>query len=519
MRTRHFILLCLAACTSTPSKTPTTGDSAPVDSGNSGESDACTTALQARAEATGGVLVSPTDSWAACTDAEDDGYTYVDVAAEWGFTPDAPTNTEHLRGGVAAVEDFDKDGWLDILFGYKGAPLMYFRGSPTGFSATSLPETSGEGPVALADIDGDGDIDAISAGPPGFILWNEGGTFRSTFFNHGSLTVPVVISPADFDGDGYIDLHLTCSGSHSDGPSARADTVSLGDGTGAFVPTELPLPDGGGQGFDSVVIDIDLDGDLDVYTVNDFGTELGPNVLWENEGGTFTSRNIDCACDLAISGMGADAADINGDGLPELLVASTGANHLLSPDENGKYTDIAQSIGADPLTGLPTMAWGNVAVDVDDDGRMDIVVAEGDFWLESTDPALRDAYDAPLHLLMNRGNPTSPQFVNEATARGLSALGSWRAIVPADFDNDGKIDLLITDIVGPPKLFRAEGCTRNGAFEVEGPPGSRVEACVGGQRQVHAITHESGWGGAKPARARFGLGPEPVPDKIWIWRP
>ncbi len=464
-------------------------------------------------EPDGGVPVAPTRVIAACD--EPTGRTYVDVAAAWGLTPPAAPGTDHLRGGVAAVADFDGDGVLDIVFGYSGQPLVHFRGTGARFTPQVITGSDGGGGLSMADLDGDGDLDLVSSGVPAALLTNDAGRFVVGPLDTGARAPFVDAVLGDFDQDGTIDAYVASVGPHGPDPAERGDSILWSVGTSEQTREALALPAAGGLAFDAMALDADADGDLDVYTVNDFGAELGGNVLWRNTPDGFQAA-AGCACDLAISGMGIDAADLDGDRLPELLIASTATNHLLQQDGDGAYVDIAQATGADALTGLPTMAWGQVFFDHDDDGRLDIVVAEGDQWDAGTDPALRTTYDAPLHLLVHAGTRDAPAWEDRAEAAGLAGTGSWRAVVPADFDGDGQVDLLVTDVEAPPRLWLAQGCTGNGALEVEAPLHTRVEACIGGERHVAWVTTESGFAAARPPLVRFGTGTHAPPDTVYL---
>ena len=498
------------ACSGPPTKA---GPAVSRESGDSGPSGGLGACAQALAELQG-ERRAPDREISAC--GSPTGRTYVDVAAEWGLLDGAAASLEHNRGGVAAVADFDGDGHLDVVLGYAGQPLVHHVGTGAGFRAAVLEGTEGAGPLAVADLDGDGALDVVSVGPPATWLRNDGGQLVAQALQTG-LGAPIVdLSPGDLDGDGHVDLFATATGAHDGGPEDRADRWLRGDGTGRFTPVALPDPQSGGVGFDSMVADLDADGDLDVYTVNDFGTETGPNALWHNDSGDLVPATDGCGCDLAISGMGLDVGDLDGDAVPELLVASTGRNHLLQRGPDGAYVDRAAAVGADPLSGLPTMSWGQVFFDHDDDGDLDIVVAEGDLWLAHTDPELRAAYDAPLHLMVQSGPRDDPAFEDRAAELGLTGTGSWRSVVPADFDGDGQVDLLVTDVAAPPRLFLARGCTGHGAIELDVPLHARVEACIGGERQVRWAHTESGWGAAGPAVVRFGLGTADPPAEVVV---
>lgn len=495
------------------SKSPYCTGEPPRDTAEGTAEDACSAALDARVASEGGEWVVPEPVPACDSDAP---RTYEDAAAAWGLQSWADPDAAHNRGGVAAVADFDDNGLPDVILGYEDHPLRLLMNKGSGFEATVLTGTQGSGPVALGDWDGDGDLDGLSIGPPIHLLRNNAGSVQPEPIVLTGLTAPVDFVPGDFDGDGDLDAYVVTAGAHGDDPAARQDEVLWNDGRGGFSEGSVPLPASGGLGFEGVALDADADGDLDVYVVNDFGTSLGPNALWENRGaGVFVDDDA-CACDLAVSGMGSDAADLNGDGLPEVHIAATGQNHLLQRDASGAYVDIGAASGIDPLRGLPTMAWGTVFFDHDDDGDLDLVVAEGDFWAAGTDPALRDAYEAPLHLMDHKSGLT---FEDVGEPLGLAQTGSWRAVVPADFNGDGQVDLLITDITADPLLLLATGCTGHQAVTVDAPHHARVEACVGGERVVRWSTTESSWGGSKPLGVRIGLGTHPAPEHVAVFVP
>ena len=95
-------------------------------------------------------------------------------------------------------------------------------------------------------------------------------------------------------------------------------------------------------------------------------------------------------------------------------------------------------------------------------------------------------------------------------------LGSWRAALPLELNGDGVPDLLLTDVVGWPRLYLSEGCTSAGWVEVEGPAHSRVEVQAGGETHVGWIQPEQGYGATGPRRLHLGLGPVEELERVTV---
>lgn len=503
-------LLLLGACVAPEHVDPVVdpgGDTGPV----SGD---CEAELWDTVDASAPAQVAP-EAWPICSETGPRGFE--EVGAAWGFVAHPFPEPEHATGGVVAALDWDRDGDLDLVAGFAQDGLHVLENTGTGFvSVDQAARVEGRLPVSVADMDGDGWLDVVASGPRAEVYWGGPDGLERERFDHDLVQAAQEFAPVDIDGDGVLDLFVAAAGPVGDPDvSSRQDVWFRGLGDRAFEVQALALT--GGQGFDAVVSDLDADGDPDVYVVNDFGAEHEGNWWWRNDGGTLVESASGTGLDLVVSGMGGATAFLDPAGLPWVFISATGTNHLMQPLDDGSYVDVGASTGANTLGGLPEMSWGAIFWDHDDDGREDLVIAHGDLWYDGSQHT--NIWPAPVSLLVNEGGPGAPVFVDRAAELGIDVLGSWRAVLPADFDGDGQIDLLVTDVEQRTHLWRATGCTGNGAIRFSAPEGTRVSACVAGQRQERTVTHQSGWGASHPPWARLGLGQAEAAELVVLRTP
>ena len=433
------------------------------------------------------------------------GYTEVGEALGLEGGPD-PLATHH-HGGSLAVADLDADGDRDIVLGWTQSPPRLWRNEGGRFVAEELPGPDGTFLLHLADLDADGRLDLLVGGfkvDPQVLVQTDAGFVAWPLFDLPPQARRArELSAGDIDGDGLLEVYaVTNAGSDSD--TDRTDFVlrNEGDGLRYDPAAEVSV----GRGFDAVWADADADGDPDVYVVNDVGADYGPNRLLLNDGGQLVASE-GCTCEIVHFGMGGDAADLNHDGLPDFFLTGVGVNALLESQADGTWVDTIRARAANSLQESLHMGWGAVWLDHDNDGRLDILVAQGDRWVQDDEEASYDiVYDAPIDLLA--GQPDG-SFVQVGPALGLATSGSHRSAVADDLNGDGVLDLVVTDVVARPRVYLSDGCTDAGWLRVEAPPHTRVTWEHDGVSHTGWVTAESGYGASHAPFLHIGLGSAP----------
>lgn len=342
------------------------------------------------------------------------------------------------HGNAVDVGDLDKDGDPDIAYGYGTPHLTFALNRGTGefdlitmrLEPTYLDLILG---VALADLDGDGDLDAAVAmsdyGYPtreavNVILLNDGtGTY--TQIAHGlrlpsSCTRGYSVAAADFDRDGDIDL-LFGRGLLGQG---LQNQLLLNDGNGFFTDvTATHLPGDQLATAGMAVADLDADGDLDVACANGDLYGLDQQTIYWNDG--LARFTLGVVSPVFESGTSVLAADLDRDGDLDLFYSIAGArDRLLFNNGRGGFTD-----HSDRLTsrGVWEGARQAAVLDCEGDGDLDIAVATG-------------VAGRFLHLLLNDG---SGRFTNTGDAQLSVPSPNTHRLATGDFDGDGDTDLFV----------------------------------------------------------------------------
>ena len=304
---------------------------------------------------------------------------------------DVPTN--YGGSGVAAA-DLNGDGWIDLYLGSTGAHRLLLSRGPGVWTDTrsGLPSVVGNIVVGAipGDYDGDGDTDLYVLVLHGAnALWQNDGAGRFTDVTAvaglGSAVEDTVHAQwADLDGDDDLDLLVA---NHWDGPHlvdfaasgvfspAHPNRVYLNHGQGAFLDASEALPAVGRDGYSFVLmaIDLDDDGQVELYAVNDFGSFATPNTLLRWQDGAWVQSASPAGLDLRIFGMSANVGDLNNDGRWDIAMSSWGELALVESDADGAYYRSDRSRGL-VMGEEQATAWGSALEDLDNDGDLDLAV-------------------------------------------------------------------------------------------------------------------------------------------------
>ncbi len=426
---------------------------------------------------------------------------FVEVGEAMGLTGDP--DADHGTGASAAVADFDDDGDLDIALAFHGHAVKLFLASPEGFVEEVVDALPTPERLTTADVDGDGDLDLLAGGylgGPGLALWAGQGFEKSEAIESPSIGAAqfVELAPMDLDRDGALDLYGVVNGAPGTG---LRDVIWRGDGAGGFILDEEAVPEAlsDRHGFDA--LSLDLGSGRGVYVVNDFS---GGNSFLGWRGDSLAEQDGTCTCTPSVDGMGVDVGDMDRDGRPDLYLAASGRNVLLAAQDGGSFVDVTVAMDANPLAEDGSMAWSASWLDLDNDGWLDLAVAQGD--LEDRGQDL-PVFDVAPDLLLQRDGA----FVDVGPELGLVEQGSFRSVVAADHNDDGVLDLLYTRIDDPPLLYLSQGCTAATWIQVHAPLHSRVEVQGVDGTWTAWVTGSAG-AGAAPHRVHLGLGEETEVD-------
>lgn len=448
--------------------------------------------------------------------------TFADVTFDAGLSATHEAVDAYYITGQA-WGDVDGDGCFDLYVTSSDGPNVSYRNRCDGTFEVApwdldaaLPSRMSGG-AAFADYDGDGDLDlAVANFGANALLRNDAGTLVdvSASAGVGHLGQGESVAWGDFDRDGVLDLFITNWYYEEEIDSPLNHDVLLrgrGDGTFEDLSSMLDPAVAMRPGFAVGFLDFDFDGDLDIYVVND---KNQGNALWRNDGEGCGGW---CFVDVApavgavrpVSGMGLAVGDVDNDG--DLDMAFSGVSevvllqNLLSQGET-RFEEITIASGMAVPAGI--IAWATIFLDVDNDRRLDVYFAT-------------DNVDAPRsdRLFMNDGVIDGlVRFTDRSAESGLGDAWGSMGAASADYDDDGRIDLVIGNPAAPYRLFRNvdAAAAENGFLrvEVEGRPpldtralGTRVELVDSdGVRQIRTCTSGDSFGAGSAPSLHFGLG-------------
>lgn len=481
-------------------------------------------------------------------------------------------------GSGVALLDYDNDGWLDIylvngstfgaLKGKEAPPRAMLLHNNHDGTFTDVTEKAGVANerwgfgVAVGDFDNDGwpDIYVSNFGKNRLYHNNHDGTFTDVAEKAG-VTLGGWSTGAtwgDYDHDGFLDLFVPGYAKFDpDKPpiSGKGDLPAgfcqfrgvevmcgprglpgehdhlfhnNGDGTFSDVSVKAGVSDPRGYyGFASVFVDIDDDGWLDLAVAND----SVPKYLYRNKhDGTFEDISYLSGFALNDEGreqaaMGIAVGDYNRDGKLDFYITnfSDDYNTLYRNDGDASFSDISARAGIAALT-IPFLGWGTGFLDYDNDGLLDIFVANGHVY-PGVDQQDWGTTWAQRPLLLRNRDGMKFEEVPPATGSGLAIVVPARGAAFGDLFNDGHIDVVLNNMDSPPTLLRNILKNSNHwlAFKLVGGPksprdaiGAKVFVTTGAVRQRADVFSGGSYASSSDQRLHFGLGGATKVDQVEI---
>ena len=491
---------------------------------------------------------------------------YVDIIGRSGIQfrhENSPTPDKYLvetMGSGGAFIDYDGDGFLDIFLingGWvpgtsktRNLNHALYRNKHDGTfedvtTKTRIePNTAFGMGAAVADYDSDGkdDLFITNFNGPNVLYHNEGnGTFSNVTQKAGvggDAQWSASASFLDYDNDGRLDLWITRYVDHSltnnkvcvpyNDKNIRgyctpqvynglSNLLYHNEGSGRFtdVSQQAGITAYLGKGLGVTVLDFNDDGYSDVYVANDSVTNF---LFRNNKDGTFSEIALETGVALdenghPQAGMGTFSGDIDGDGRQDIVVTNLDFEYLAVYRNLGRgiFEDASTRTGVQ-LASRAFVGFGVALLDFDNDGDLDLFAANGHI-LDNASQIREGAQYAQRKLLFenNRG-----LFKENAAGHGaaLTKPQVSRGLAVGDYDNDGALDLLVTNCGGSPSLLHNEGASKNSWLTVKlvgtksnsNGIGARIELAAGPTKQIRDVTAGGSYLSSNDYRIHFGLG-------------
>ncbi len=469
------------------------------------------------------------------------------------FRPDlharSPRDILGTAGYGGGFLDYDGDGRLDVLL--VGNPrCALFRNDPGG----AFREVTREAGLdvsghwmgcAAADYDNDGRSDLFLSGfGAAALLHNEGGRFRRVPFPFPPDMWGTSAVFFDADRDGRLDLYVgayvrfgagtprlctvlgirTACSPDQYAPQKGRLYRNLGDGQFRDITVAAGVAATHGKTLGVTVCDVNADGWADLYLAND----QVPGDLFINRGGYFVNRGAESGTALNADGfeqggMGVDWSDVDGNGRPDLIV--TTAQHeftsLYLNRDGVLFEERGDALGVGSTT-QERLGFGARFADLDNDGWEDLLLANGHVRdnVDRIQPGV--SYAQPGMLLRHTGRGFAE--VLDGTCADVRRAIVGRAVACGDFDNDGRMDALFTNLEGAPLLLHNEGGATHhwlrlrlrGVRSPRDGTGAVVTLEAGGRRQTRWVGTGGSYLACSDPRVHFGLGSETRVDRVIV---
>ena len=496
---------------------------------------------------------------------------FTDIAAGAGLTfknvAGTPTKDYVIEstGNGVALFDFDNDGDVDVLLTSGstlaqlpkgGHQMLALYRNDGGGRFTDVTRTAGlvrlgwASGVCVADYDNDGFDDVYVTAFGTNVLWRN--VRGKTFVASGQAADTgwsTGCAFGDYDRDGYVDLYVAhyvkfdrAAVPARGSPACRFMNIAtycgprplpgepdrlyrnMGGAKFVDVTAAAGVTEPGYYGFGVLFTDLDEDGWPDIYVAND----STPNLFFRNQrNGRFTEEAL--AAGLAVTadgreqaGMGVDVGDVDGDGRLDLVKTNFSQDYtsLFRNEGGGLFVDESFRSGLASTLG-PYLGWGVGLVDFDNDGLLDLFIANGHVYPDVAKTGT-SSYLQRNQLFRNVGRGRL-RHVTETVGGPLLVEKASRGAAFGDIDNDGDADVLISVLDDVPMLLRNDTTGNHWVtFSLEGTKsnrsaiGARVTIEAGGRRQVAEVRSGGSYLSQNDRRVRFGLGDATTVDRVTI---
>jgi enediyne biosynthesis protein E4 len=432
--------------------------------------------------------------------------TFTDVAAKAGVTNDR-------WGFGVAIADYDNDGWPDIFVTNWGKNRLYHNNHDGTF--TDVAEKAGvtlgnwSAGATWGDYDGDGRLDLFVSGYVHFDRDNLPYAKTKAASNNTCefRGVPVMCGPRGLQGEPDHLFH------------------NNGDGTFTDVSVKAGVADEVNKyyGITPVFVDVNNDGRVDLAVANDSTLSY----LYLNRGnGTFEDASLTSGFALnedgrEVAAMGVAVGDYMNNGLLDFAITdfSDESKLLFHNDGGNSFTEVSMRAGIGKKS-IPFLGWGTGFLDYDNDGWLDLMFINGHIYPQADKEDWGTSY-AQRPLLFRNMRDGKFEEVPPVKGSGLATVISGRGAAFGDLFNDGKIDVVINLIDGPPVLLRNINPDHHHWVELKlvggdktatskGSPRDAVGATVyltaNGMRQRQDVLSGGSYVSSNDPRPHFGLG-------------